>query len=377
MPHPGHPVLQVARTQPSLFGPPAIDCDVHVAVPSMRSLMPYLDAYWYDSFVSRAIDRTSFNLTGDSPDAPVSARPDWRPGEGRPGSDLSLLQSKALDTFGTSVAIANCIHGGIALHSTDMAAAICGAVNDWVREHWLDKEPRLRASILVPQNSPAQAVEEIERLAEDTRFVQVLMLAGNKELLGKRSQWPIYDAAVRNNMTIGVHAGTLYHHPVATAYGSYQVEDYMAQAFAFESQVLSLVSEGVFQKFPDLKVVFMESGVTWLPACLWRFNKTWRGVRPETPWVKQLPADIVRDHIRMTIQPFDAPDMAEGLQYWVDQVGSSDMLLFSTDFPHWHFEGTDAMPLPGDSELARKILFDNPLATYQRLQISALEEAQQ
>ncbi|MCC2098034.1 MAG: amidohydrolase [Hyphomicrobiales bacterium] len=364
-----------ATAKPSIFGPPAIDCDVHIAVPSMRALMPYLDAYWYDSFTARAIDRTSFNMTGDAPNAPVSARPDWRPKDGRPGSDLSLLQSAALDTFGSSAAIANCIYGGIALHAVDMVAVICRAVNDWVREQWLDKEPRLRASILVPQNSPAHAVEEIERLAGDKRFVQVLMMAGNKELLGQRSQWPIYEAAARHGMTIGVHAGSIYHHPAATAFGSYQVEDYMAQAFAFESQVLSLVAEGVFQKFPDLKIVFLESGVTWLPACLWRVNKTWRGVRPETPWVKRLPADIVREHIRLTIQPFDAPDMAEGLQYWMDQMGSTDMLLFSTDFPHWHFEGTDAMPLAGASEVARKILFDNPLATYQRLEIPALEEA--
>lgn len=361
--------------KPSIFGPPAIDCDVHIAVPSTGALMPYLDAYWYDAFVARGIDKLSFSLTGDAPNAPVAARPDWRPRAGRPGSDLGLLQSAALDGFSSSVAIANCIFGGIALHSVDMAAVMCSAVNDWVREHWLDKEPRLRASILIPQNSPDHAIAEIERCASDNRFVQVLMLAGNKDLLGQRSQWPIYEAAQRHNLPIGVHAGSLYQHPVATAFGSYQVEDYMAQSFAFESQVLSLVSEGVFQKFPGLKFVFLESGVTWLPACLWRFNKTWRGVRPEVPWVNKLPADIVREHIRLTVQPFDAPDMETGLQAWCDQMGSEDMLLFSTDFPHWHFDGTDALPLPGNSPLARRILYDNPLATYTRVQMPALEEA--
>jgi uncharacterized protein len=359
------------QPKPSIFGPPAIDCDVHIAVPSTRTLMPYLDAYWHDSFAARGIDRTSFTMTGDAPDAPVSARPDWRPQNGRPGSDLALLQSAALDTFSTSTAIANCIFGGIALHSADMAAVMCRAVNQWVKEEWLDKEPRLCASILVPQNAPDQAIAEIERCAGDKRFVQVLMLAGNKELLGQRSHWPVYEAAQRHHMPIGVHAGSLYHHPLATSYGSYQVEDYVAQSFAFESQVLSLVAEGVFQKFPGLKFVFLESGVTWLPACLWRFNKTWRGVRPEIPWVKRLPADIVRDHIRLTVQPFDAPDMAKGLQYWTDQMGSEDMLLFSTDFPHWHFEGTQALPLPPQSQLARRILFDNPVATYQRLPLTA------
>ncbi|MGE3246960.1 MAG: amidohydrolase family protein [Beijerinckiaceae bacterium] len=363
--------------KPSLFGPPAIDCDVHIAVPSTRALLPYLDAYWYDSFVDRAIDRTSFNLTGDSPDAPVAARPDWRPKDARPGSSLEMLQTKALDTFGSSAAIANCIFGGVALHSADLVAVMCSAVNDYVREQWLDRESRLRASILVPQASPEHAVAEIERLAGDSRFVQVLMLAGNKQLLGQRAHWPIYEAAQRHKMPIGVHAGSLYHHPVAHAFGSYQVEDYVAQSFAFESQVLSIVSEGVFSKFPDLKFVFLESGVTWLPACLWRFNKTWRGTRKETPWLKRLPADVVRDHIRLTIQPFDAPDPHAMLQNFVEQMGTQDMLLFSTDFPHYHFEGEDALPAPHDSQLARRILCDNPLATYTRLETAApvLKEA--
>jgi predicted TIM-barrel fold metal-dependent hydrolase len=104
-----------------------------------------------------------------------------------------------------------------------------------------------------------------------------------------------------------------------------------------------------------------------MPAALWRFNKTWRGVRSEVPWVKRVPVEIVRQHIRLTTQPFDEPDGVPRLERFVEQMNSEDMLLFSTDFPHWHFDGTDAFPLPPSSPLARKILFENALATYPRL----------
>ena len=76
---------------------------------------------------------------------------------------------------------------------------------------------------------------------------------------------------------------------------------------------------------------------------------------------------IVREHIRLTTQPFDAQDSTRELERWVDQMKSDRMLLFSTDFPHWHFEGTDALPVPASSPLARRMLFDNPLETYPRL----------
>ena len=369
-------ITATERTSGGLFKGRAVDCDVHVSVPSVKALLPYLDSYWRQQFVTRGIDRISWNMTSDPPNAPIMIRPDRRPAHGRPGSDFSILKDRHLDLFGPSAAIANCIYGGVALHSEDMAAVVCTAVNDWIAAEWLDRDPRLRASIVVPLNNPDLAAEEIERRAGDPRFVQVLMLAMGEQPLGKRAHWPIYAAANRHGLPIGVHAGSLYHHPaLAGGYGSYFLEDYVAQAFGFENCVLSLVSEGVFAKFPELKFVFMESGVTWLPAALWRFDKTWRGVRAEIPWVKTPPSAIVRDHIRLTLQPFDAPEGAGRLERFCEQMKSDAMVLFSTDFPHWHFDGEEALPIGADTALARKILWDNPLATYPRLKALSPEVA--
>ena len=58
------------------------------------------------------------------------------------------------------------------------------------------------------------AVEEIERCAADQRFVQVLMLVMGDMPLGKRHYWPIYAAAERHGLPIGIHAGSSYRHPV-------------------------------------------------------------------------------------------------------------------------------------------------------------------
>jgi len=123
----------------------------------------------------------------------------------------------------------------------------------------------------------------------------------------------------------------------------------------------------VFQKFPKLMVVLLESGVTWLPACMWRMDKTWRGVRSEVPWVDRRPAEIIRDHVRLTIQPFDDPPGADEVATILDGIGSDDMLLYSSDYPHWHYDGNDAIPPGLPAGLMQKILVDNPLATYSRL----------
>jgi predicted TIM-barrel fold metal-dependent hydrolase len=347
----------------------AIDCDLHPGMPSAQDLLPYLDDYWRDQITSRYIDRYTFVLTSYPPNAPLSCRPDWREEGKFPGGGLDAIRRNVLDPFGLRYGICNTLHGAIALFHEDMSAALCAAVNNWAREHLLDKEPRLRTSILVSPQNPELAVAEIERLADDRRFVQVLLLVMGDMLLGRRLYWPLYAAAEKHGLTVGIHAGGTYRYaPTGSGWPGHKVEDYIAQSAAFEGQLLSLLAEGVFQKFPGVKFVLAESGITWLPTLMWRTSKTWRGVRTEVPWLDQPPSDIIREHIRLTLQPVDAPQNdPQALRKTLEHIDSDDMLLFSTDYPHWHFDGRDVLPEGLPENLLQKIMIDNPLATYPRL----------
>jgi hypothetical protein len=84
------------------------------------------------------------------------------------------------------------------------------------------------------------------------------------------------------------------------------------------------------------------------------------------PWVNRPPADILRQHVRFTLQPVEAPDAAT-LARTLEHIGSDEVLLFSTDYPHWHFDGDEALPDGLPAETMRRMLVDNPLATYPRL----------
>ena len=345
--------------------PGGIDCDIHPAVPAMAALLPYLSGHWRESVVQRGVHE--LNSIAYPQHAPLSARPDWRIDNGRAGSDVESVRSQALAPFGTGIAICNCLYGVHLLFSEDMAAAFAQAVNDWIAREWLDREPRLRASILVPPQDVELAVAEIERCASDPRFVQVLLLVMGDRPLGHRSFWPIYRAAEKHGLPIGIHAGSTFRHaPTGSGWPSYHLEDSVLQASAFEDTLVSFLAEGVLQKFPGTKLVLMESGFAWLPTLLWRTNRSWRGVRTEVPWIDRPPAEIVRDHVRFTLQPFDVPN-GDVLNRIIDHVRSDELIVFSTDYPHWQFDGEDALPDGLSDAMLRKILIDNSLSTYPRL----------
>lgn len=345
-----------------------IDTDVHVAIPDARVLLPYLEPYWREHVERRGLERESFDVSAFPTNAPINARPDWKPDKGTPASRLDRLQSDLLDRYGHRYAILNVIHGGQMMFSEDLSLAFCRAINNWLAKEWLDRDPRLRASIVVPPHSADLAAEEVERLAGDHRFVQILTLAMGELPLGRRQHWPLYRVAEKYGLPIGIHAGSSFRHPPsAGGWGSLYLEDYVSYAQGFSGALNSMVTEGVFVKFPALKVVLIESGVTWLPASLWRLDKTWRGVRAETPWLEEQPTQTIRRNVRLTLQPFDAPPSSDMLEKFLEQLGSEDMLLFSSDYPHWHYDGDDAIPDGMPEHLIRKICIDNPLNTYPRL----------
>jgi predicted TIM-barrel fold metal-dependent hydrolase len=347
-----------------------IDCDVHPTVPNMAALLPYLEPLWRETVIRRGIDELT---TISYPTVnPLTSRTDWRAASGKAATSAAMLGQQALDPFGTRFAICNCLYGAQVLFSEDLSAAFCRAINDWIRAEWLDRDPRLRASIIVPQQNAELAVEEINRCASDPRFVQILLLVGSELPLGRRQTWPIYAAAEKLGLPVGIHAGSMYRHPVTTVgWTSFFTEDYINQAPAFQSQLTSLIVEGVFAKFPGLTVVLMESGVSWLPAFLWRLTKFWKGLRSEIPWVSDPPGSIVRDRVRLTLQPFDGPAGAENLTRLMEHIGSDELILFSSDYPHWQFDGLQALPEGLSPVLAQKIMVDNPLRTYSRLKQTA------
>lgn len=343
-----------------------IDCDIHPTVTSMHVLAPYLDDFWRNSVEERGID--FLDSISYPPGAPNTARADWRDANGFAATCVERVRAQVLDGWGARHAILNCLYGVQLVFSEDMEAAFARALNDWIAAEWLDREPRLRASIVVPVKNPDYAVAEIERHAADPRFVQVLLLAMGETPLGRRQHWPIYAAAARHGLPIGIHAGGSYRHPVTSlGWPSHYAEDQASQSQAFQSQVASLMAEGVFAKFPTLRVVLLESGVTWVPGFLWRFSKFWRGLRTEVPWVDRSPTEIMRQHFRMTIQPFDAPPDPLIVERVINQLQSDDVLLYASDYPHWQFDGDSVMPAGLPPALLHKIQVENPLATYQRL----------
>jgi uncharacterized protein len=231
---------------------------------------------------------------------------------------------------------------------------------------WLELEPRLRGSITVPYADGDLAAAEIDRHAGDHRFAQVLLLVRTHEPLGKRRYWKIYEAATRNNLPIGMHFGGAGGGPFTGAgWPSFYFEDHGGMPQAFQAQLISMVFEGVFERFPTLKVVLTEGGFGWAPSLMWRMDYLWEKLGEDVPHLSKRPSEYVREHVWFTTQPMEEPSKPRQFLQLLDQLQMNDRLMFATDYPHWDFDAPDrAFPTRLPEDLKEQFLRENAHSLY-------------
>ena len=344
------------------------DCDIHPARRSDKDLYPYLEKRWIEHLqLFGARPRQAYQNGPAYPKGqPNAARRDaWPPG-GKPGSDLPFLREQLLDANNCVLGILNATgDNGQSYQNREFGAAICHAMNEWLIHEWLDPEPRLKGSLVVPYEDADAAVQEIERYAGDPRFVQVLMLNRTSEPAGQKRYWKIYEAAAAASLPVGVHAfGFGGHASSGSGWPSYYIEDMVGHAQSCQAFVASMVIEGVFARLPNLKLVMIEGGFAWLPPLAWRLDKLWHRLKVETPHLTRLPSEYIRDQLWLTTQPMEEPTHRPHVLDAIDWIGW-DRLLFATDYPHWDYDDpAQVLPMPIAEEKKRGFFLNNAVALY-------------
>lgn len=345
-------------------GTSIIDCDTHNAVPSDAVLKRYLPNRW-----RRHLETTGYRgyHTWERGYAYPKVTPGggarvdaWPPSGQAPGSDLDFMREQLLDRYAVRIAVLNCLSRTGEQLNEQYGAALASAINDWQAEHWLQRDGRLRSSVVVPYEAGDLAAQEIDRVAGVEGFVQVLLFPRTREPLGRRRYWPIYEAAERNGLPIGIHFAGIPGNPVTpSGWPSYYIEDHTVMSQAFQAQVTSLVYEGVFEHFPELRVALVEGGFAWMPPLMWRLDNLFERLHEEVPHLSRRPSEYIRQHMRLTTQPMEESEHPRHLLDIVQSLGD-DMLMFSTDYPHWDFDDPHRAfktSLPGPTK--QKIYHDN------------------
>lgn len=343
-----------------------IDCDVHNNFKSESELLPYLEEPW-KSLVAQFGTRISF--TYGSP-LGVQRKDAIPPNGGGPGSDQLFLKKQLIEPYNMEYVILN----GEALiqisnlPDMDYASALASAYNNYLAEEWLSPNEKFKGSMLIASQDPQQAANEINRIGSHPDIVQVIMASAAPRPYGQRFYHPIYEAAEKNGLPVCIHPGGegsgISNAPTSAGYPSNYLQWHTNLPQNFMAHLVSLVCDGVFEKYPNLRFVLCEGGVAWLPHLMWRMDKNFKALRAFSPWLKKMPSQYIRDHCYLTTQPVEEPENPKHLLSIFDMIDAENMLLYSSDYPHWDFDDPTKILKGLSAEAKNKILYQNAKNLY-------------
>lgn len=249
---------------------------------------------------------------------------------------------------------------------------MAAAYNDWLADTWLGKHNSdgvFKGSITIAHQDPHAAAAEIQRWAGHPHFVQVMTDSGARAPFGQRQYYPIYEACERFGFPLAIHPGTdgmgINIQPTP-GYPTHYIEWHTCLSLGFQAHLVSLITEGVFERFPGFRVVLVEGGVSWLPALMWRLDAEYKALRYEVPWLTKRPGEYLRKHVRITSQPLERPDNDEHLLQIFEMMDAEHLLMFASDYPHWDFD-SPKFAFPKLPEAMRRRIFSDNAREFYRL----------
>jgi len=337
-----------------------IDCDVHHNFRHHSQLYPYLEKIWIER-----MQKSGFGLPRDYFISAVgSHRIDASPEEGVAGSDRDLVIEQLLNKHQIDYALLN--GAGIAgvsnMMETEYPMALARAHNQWTVDEWLNYDDRFLGSIHIAIQSPIESAKEIKRMALNSKIKAVSLPSILPLPISHDFYAPVLEAINETGLVLLFHPKQpSISNASMTPLGmlnSY-LEWHTLAGLPYMAQLTTMIVQGIFEKYKNLKVFFVEGGTTWVPSLMWRMDKNYKALRVEAPWLKELPSHYILKHCKFCTQPIEEPHKKKYLGQILEMMNGENTIIFSTDYPHWDFDDPIFAMRDIPKQWRSNILFNN------------------
>ena len=246
------------------------------------------------------------------------------------------------------------------------AMAVARAYNRWIVDRYLTTERGFYGGIVAAPQDPEGTAREIARYAAHGRVVGIaLPTSGVNPLWGDRRYDPIYEAAQEYDIAVMYHAGGSLLMPVLP-YNLGQFDTWFSQHtyshnVALMASLANLLSTGVPVRFPRLRMIFIEAGISWVLHMMHRLDWAWERYRDDRSLLTEPPSAYIRRMFFAT-QPIEEPESLADMADVIRLIGGEESVLFASDYPHHDFDHPKKVyDIPVSPEVKRQIMGGNAL----------------
>lgn len=343
---------------------PLIDASVHIFFETDADLRAHLQ----EPFKSRGYPAP--DVAWFAPPGPRYAPGTVSANGTHPGSDPELVGRSLFEERGFDLAVLHPMTTAAILPDWHLGTAVLSATNRMMTERWLESgtyADRFRGTIRVNPNDIEGAVREIERWRGHPRIAQIGLPMQTQHPYGRPHFKPLWRAACDAGLPVAVHIemGTGITHP-PTPSGITRTYSHHAayQPMTYVWHLLNMIAEGVFEEFPELKVVWADGAADMLTPFAWRFDTFGRPHLEQTPWSPEMPSSYLPEHVYFVHGRMDGPGDAPYASEWLQMTGKEDMLLFGSSYPDWQLVAPEDLPPAWTADQRAKVLGRNAAKLY-------------
>ena len=227
----------------------------------------------------------------------------------------------------------------IGLHpQTEMEVELCWAYNRWLTEKVLpDSGGRFFSMLCLPFSDPDECLRHVEEFG-DRKHVGGFMVTTvrNNLAVNDNRYMKVYRAIEERGLVLSFHSGPNWGEPIFKSCNRFLVAHALGFSWYNIVNLSNWVINGMGERFPKLPVVWIESGLAWVPFLMQKLDHEYMLRPSEAPLLKKKPSDYMRD-MYYSSQPMEIQDMG-ALECTFRMINAETQLLYSSDYPHWDFD---------------------------------------
>jgi hypothetical protein len=243
----------------------------------------------------------------------------------------------------------------LGLHpQAEMEVWLARAYNRWMVDNLLSADDRIKTLAVLPYNSPEEAEREVREMAGKKGVIGFCVPSTRHAPVYHNKYMRLYRMIEETGMPLSFHAGYHWDDPSLKTINRFLGMHALGFAWPNIVHCTNWVLNGMPVRFPKLKVIWIESGLAWVPFLMQRLDDQYLMRPSEAPHLKRLPSEYMRDHCWYTTQPMETTNL-KALECTLDMIKADTQLLFASDWPHFDFDlPSEITDLPFLSEQAKK-----------------------
>ena len=211
------------------------------------------------------------------------------------------------------------------------------AYNKWLIDRVLSADDRIKSLAVIPFNTPKEAERAVAEFGDKKGIIGFCIASTRYKPVHHNDYMRFYAMVQETGKPLAFHAGYHWHDPSLATVNRFLGMHALGFTWCNIVHMTNWIINGIPERFPRLKSVWVESGLAWVPFLMQRLDDQYLKRQSEAPLLKRLPSDYMRENCWYTTQPMETVH-PKALQNTLEMINAETQLLFASDWPHFDFD---------------------------------------